>query len=151
MSKLKNPNRKPRKKATIQQEVEKAAVLLQKLVRLKASNKLGFCECVTCGVIKHYKEMQGGHYYGRKELIFKLYEENIHPQCAGCNWKGMNTTKIRERYRIYMEDMYGVRRVKAMNRLAFRKPPRFKMDEVLAFKKELREQIKIQLKRLGEI
>ena len=50
MSKLKNPNRKPRKKPTIQQEVEKAAVLLQKLVRLKASNKLGFCECVTCGV-----------------------------------------------------------------------------------------------------
>ena len=52
---------------------------------------------------------------------------------------------------MYMEDMYGVRRVKAMNRLALRKPPKFKMDEVLAFKKELREQIKIQLKRLGEI
>ena len=72
------------------------------------------------------------------------------PVCPGCNWKGMNTTKIRERYRMYMEDMYGVRRVKAMNRLAFRKPPRFKMDEVLAFKKELREQIKIQLKRLEQ-
>ena len=127
-------------------------MLLQKLVRLKASNSLGFCECVTCGVIKHYKEAQGGHFYGRKEVLrFKLWEENIHPQCAACNWHGMNTTKIRERYRMYMEDMYGVRRVKAMNRLAFRKPPRFKMDEVLEFKKYLREQIKIQLKRLGEI
>ena len=112
---------------------------------------MGFCECVTCGVIKHYKEIQGGHFYGRKEVLrFKLMEENIHPQCAGCNWKGMQTTKIRERYRMYMEDMYGVRRVKAMNRLAFRKPPRFKMEEVLEFKKYLREQIKIQLKRLGE-
>ena len=112
---------------------------------------MGFCECVTCGSIKHYKEMQGGHYYGRKEVLrFKLYEENIHPQCAYCNWKGMLTTKIRERYRMWMEDMYGVRRVKAMNRLAFRKPPKFKMDEVLEFKKYLREQIKIQLKRLGE-
>ena len=126
-------------------------MLLQKLVRLKASNSLGFCECVTCGVIKHYKEMQGGHFYGRKEaLVFKLYEENLAVQCARCNWHGMATTKIRERYRMYMEDMYGVRRVKAMNRLAFRKPPKFKMDEVLEFKKYLRDQIKIQLKRLGE-
>lgn len=83
--------------------------------------------------------------------MFKLYLENVHPQCPSCNWHGMHTTKIRERYRMYMEDMYGVRRVKAMNRLAFRKPPKFKMDEVLEFKKYLREQIKIQLKRLGEI
>ena len=151
MSLKKNPNRKPRKKPTIPQEVEKAAVLLQKLVRLKASNSLGFCECVTCGVIKHYKEMQGGHFYGRKEaLVFKLYEENLAVQCARCNWHGMATTKIRERYRMYMEDMYGVSRVKAMNRLAFRKPPKFKMDEVLEFKKYLRDQIKIQLRRLGE-
>ena len=29
----------------------------------------------------------------------------------------MNTTKIRERYRMYMEDMYGVRRVKAMKQI----------------------------------
>ena len=94
--------------------------------------------------------MQGGHYYGRREaLVFKLYEENISVQCARCNWHGMATTKIRERYRMYMEDMYGVRRVKAMNRLAFRKPRKFKMDEVLEFKKEVKEQIKIQLKRIA--
>ena len=147
---VRKPNRKP-SKPSISKEVEKAAVLLQKLVRLKASDKDGYCKCVTCGVEKHWKQIQGGHFYGRKEALrFKLWEENIHPQCAACNWKGMNTTKIRERYRMYMEDMYGVRRVKAMNRLAFRKPPKFKMDEVLEFKKYLREQIKILLKRLGE-
>jgi hypothetical protein len=44
-----------------------------------------------------------------------------------------------------------VRRVKAMNRLAYRKPPKFKMSEVKEFQKYLREQIKIQQKRLGEI
>jgi len=49
-----------------------------------------------------------------------------------------------------MEDMYGVRRVKAMNRLAYRKPPKFRMSEVKAFQQELRKQIKIQLERLGE-
>ena len=124
---------------------------MQKLVRLKAADKDGYCKCVTCGVVKHYKQMQGGHYYGRKEaLVFKLWEENIHPQCPKCNWKGMNTTKVREQYRMYMEDMYGVRRVKAMNRLAYRKPPKFRMSEVKAFQKDLRKQIKIQLERLGE-
>ena len=52
-----------RKPPTISQEVEKAAVLLQRLVRLKAANENGYCTCVTCGVIKKWNdEMQGGHF-----------------------------------------------------------------------------------------
>ena len=126
-------------------------MLLQKLVRLKASNKLGFCECVTCGVIKHYKEAQGGHFYGRKEVLrFKLMEENIHPQCAACNWHGMNTTKIRERYRMYMEDMYGARRIRAMQKLAWRPAPKFNRVEVIEFQRELKEKIKDEEYRIGE-
>ena len=36
-----------RKKSTVAQEVEKAAKLLQRLVRLKASDDNGYCQCVT--------------------------------------------------------------------------------------------------------
>ena len=66
-----------RKKSTISQEVEKAAKLLQRLVRLKASDDNGYCQCVTCGKIDHYKNMQGGHFMPRGRTVFKLFDENI--------------------------------------------------------------------------
>jgi hypothetical protein len=140
-----------RKAPTIAQEVEKAAKLMQRLVRLKASDDLGYCQCVTCGKVDHYKNMQGGHFYGRRNLIFKMYIENCHPQCPGCNMYGMKTTKIQEAYRIYMEDMYGARRIRAMQKLAWRKPPKFNRQDVLDLQKEFREQIKYHEERIGDI
>jgi hypothetical protein len=104
-----------RKKSTVAQEVEKAAKLLQRLVRLKASDDNGYCQCVTCGKIDHFKNMQGGHFYSRKHIVFKLFEENIHVQCPACNQWGMKTTKIQEAYRIYMEDAYGVSELRQCN------------------------------------
>ena len=140
-----------RKKITVAQEVEKAAKLLQRLVRLKASDDNGYCTCVTCGKVDHYKAMQGGHFYGRRHLRFKLYEENIHPQCPSCNLYGMKTTKIQEAYRIYMDDMYGARRIRAMQRLAWRPSPKFNREEVIQFARQLKEQIKEQEWRIGEM
>ena len=140
-----------RKKTTVAQEVDKAAKLLQRLVRLKASDDNGYCQCVTCGKIDHYKAMQGGHFYGRRHLRFKLYEENIHPQCPSCNLYGMKTTKIQEAYRIYMDDMYGARRIRAMQRLAWRPWPNFNREEVIQFARQLKEQIKEQEWRIGEM
>ena len=64
-----------RKKSTIAQEVDKAAKLLQRLVRLKASDDNGYCQCVTCGKVDHYKNMQGGHFYGRRNLVFKQLKD----------------------------------------------------------------------------
>ena len=45
--------------------VDDCAVLTQKLVRLKAADKHGFCRCVTCGKRQHWKELQGGHFISR--------------------------------------------------------------------------------------
>jgi len=139
-----------RKPPTIAQEVEKAAKLMQRLVRLKASDDNGYCTCVTCGKVDHYKSMQGGHFYGRRHLVFKVFIENCHTQCAGCNLYGMKTTKIQEAYRIYMEDMYGARRIRAMQKLAWRAAPKFKRQDVLDLQKEFREQIKYHEQRIGE-
>ena len=139
-----------RKKATVAQEVEKAAKLLQRYVRLKASDDNGYCQCVTCGKVDHYKAMQGGHFYSRRHTVFKLFEENISPQCAVCNLYGMKTTKIQEAYRIYMEDMYGARRVRAMQKLSWRASPKFNRVEVIEFQRELKEKIKDEEYRIGE-
>ena len=131
-----------RKKTTVAQEVEKSAKLLQRLVRLKASDDNGYCKCVTCGKIDHYKSMQGGHFIPRGRTVFKLYEPNIQVQCPSCNLWGMKQAHYVLRYRQWMVDYYGERRVKAMERLAWRASPKFNLDEVIEFAKELKKQIK---------
>ena len=140
-----------RKKLTVAQEVEKAAKLLQRYVRLKRSYDDGYCQCVTCGKVDHYTAMQGGHFYSRRHTVFKLFEENIHVQCPACNQWGMKTTKIQEAYRIYMEDIYGTRRIRAMQRLAWRASPKFNRDEVIQFQREIKEKIGQELYRLGDM
>ena len=140
-----------RKKSTVAQEVEKAAKLLQRYVRLKASDDDGYCHCVTCGKLDHYTAMQGGHFYSRRHTVFKLFEENIHVQCPACNQWGMKTTKIQEAYRIYMEDMYGARRIRAMQKLAWRASPKFNREEVIQFQRELKEKIGQELYRIGDM
>ena len=140
-----------RKKSTVAQEVEKAAKLLQRYVRLKSSDDNGYCHCVTCGKLDHYTAMQGGHFYSRRHIVFKLFEENIHVQCPACNQWGMKTTKIQEAYRIFMEDMYGARRIRAMQRLAWRASPKFNRDEVIQFQRELKEKIGKELYRIGDM
>jgi hypothetical protein len=140
-----------RKKTTVAQEVEKAAKLLQRYVRLKSSDDNGYCHCVTCGKQDHYTAMQGGHFYSRRHIVFKLFEENIHVQCPACNQWGMKTTKIQEAYRIFMEDMYGARRIRAMQRLAWRASPKFNREEVIQFQRELKEKIGQELYRIGDI
>lgn len=56
--------------------------LFSKYIRLKNSDDKGFCVCVTCGAIKFWKEMQGGHYMHNKS---DYDEENVHVQCIRCN------------------------------------------------------------------
>lgn len=51
-------------------------------IRLKYANKDGFVRCVTCGKIKHWKEMQAGHYKHNK---LDFCEFNVFPQCVRCN------------------------------------------------------------------
>ena len=86
---------------------EEASVLLQKLVRLKAADDNGYASCVSCGASKHWKELQGGHFIPRGNSATRLMEENIHPQCQGCNGFGMKYGDAEKQYTLYMIDMYG--------------------------------------------
>ena len=99
------------KKKTLRALVDDVAKLLQKHVRLKAAvaaNKNGFIECVSCNKWFHWKDMQGGHWIERGKQATKIMEENIHPQCKGCNQYGMrHRTHVREGYSKFMRDMYG--------------------------------------------
>lgn len=73
------------------------ASLFQKLVRLSYADEDGFCHCVTCSKRKHYKELQGGHFIGRKNKNVIVDWRNVWPQCVYCNdHLSGNTAKFRE-------------------------------------------------------
>jgi hypothetical protein len=120
--------------------VDKAAILLQKLVRLKAADQWGICTCVTCGKRAHYKEMDAGHFISRTYAKWKLHEENIHPQCKGCN---RYASRSIDNYFIFMVDTYGEDTVRHMidTKKQIHKWNRITLDDQIQdFKNRIREQ-----------
>jgi len=81
---------------------------IQRLCRLAAADDDGNCACVSCGVVKHYSQLQGGHWLAKGSSSFwALRIENVHPQCASCNMWGMRYGSAAQQYTLWMEDMYG--------------------------------------------
>ena len=63
----------------------KAWSLFSQYIRRKYSDKLGNCECFTCGIVKPWKEMQCGHGISGRGNFVLFLEEVCRPQCYGCN------------------------------------------------------------------
>jgi hypothetical protein len=138
-----------KKRLTIAQEIEKAAVTMQKLSRMMASDDNGFCSCVSCGRRGHYKTMDGGHYFSRRHTRLKLFLGNCHPQCKRCNMM-MGDPIVNDAYRMYIIERYGQRRLDAMKKLTYLPPKKFYRHEVQEYHEELKAQVKEHKKRLGE-
>lgn len=126
-----------RKPKTISKLVEEAARLMQLYVRIKSADSDGYTKCVTCGKSGHYKEMQGGHFIGRKWLATKLMEENIHVQCPCCNGP-LQGNMIQ--YTLFMTDTYGREFIEELQRLKHKSRKYYK-PEVEEIKKDLRSKI----------
>lgn len=137
---------KPKKLKTVAKLREEAAVLLQKLVRMKAADENGLASCVTCGKRQHYKEMDGGHFISRKWTATKLVEENVHPQCKGCN---QYASGRHDDYSLFMVDTYGIEMVRELNdkKRELCKQNRIELEDI---KVELKVRIAEQAVRLGE-
>ena len=81
---------------------------IQLLARISAADDNGYCECVSCGALHHYKEMDGGHFIPKgSSSYWSLEVENVHPQCKGCNGFGMKYGIAAQQYTVFMVDMYG--------------------------------------------
>ena len=136
---------KPKKQKSVAKLREEAAVLLQRLVRMKAADENGIAMCVTCGKKQHFTEMDGGHFISRKWTATKLIEENVHPQCKGCN---QYASGKHDDYSLYMVDTYGIEMVRELNqkKRALCKQNRLELEDI---KIELKLRIKEQANRLG--
>lgn len=76
---------KTAKKPTRSKLVKKLDVVFSKYIRLSNADKRGMCTCVTCKRQYHWKNIQAGHFMSRKNFSVRWVEENVKPQCVGCN------------------------------------------------------------------
>lgn len=147
-AKAKRAKPKKPKVKTIARLLDEAAVLCQRMVRLKAADDNGICICWSCGKPGHWSEMQGGHFIERKKTATKAEEANIHPQHRGCNMYEMQKVSTMLAYRQSMVDYYGegfVNELLARSKQTF-KPTREWIAEQVAY---FEEQIGFHEKRLG--
>lgn len=130
-----------RKRKSNAKLLDECAVLMQKIVRMKAAihAKSAYIRCVTCGKQDHWKLMQGGHWISRTWTVHKVCEENIHPQCVSCN--KYRPERVADDYTMYMVDMYGIDWVEDMVRAKHEicKRPR---QEITDLKDELKARTK---------
>lgn len=129
--------------------MDKVARRLQLLVRLKAADDNGYCSCVSCGSSFYYKDGDGGHFIPRGCSETKLLEENIHPQCKGCNGFGMKFGSAAQNYTIWMQDYYGDEFVNdLLEKHRQKKAVKWKRSELENMLHDINEQIKMHEKRV---
>ena len=75
------------KKPTRSKLIKKLDVVFSQWVRLSNADSKGNCTCVTCGKVGHWKTggIQAGHFMSRKHYSTRWNEDNVKPQCVGCN------------------------------------------------------------------
>lgn len=76
----KAPKLKAKKKVSISKLQKKADSVFSQFIRIRDKGK-----CYTCGLQKHWKEMQNGHFVPRQYLSLRYDEINCHCQCYACN------------------------------------------------------------------
>lgn len=64
---------------------EKLDNVFSLFIRLRDSDDNGFCTCISCGSVHHYKQMDCGHFIPREELGTRYNLENCNSQCINCN------------------------------------------------------------------
>ena len=67
-------------------ELEKALDrVFSEYIRLRDSDEHGYCRCITCGGIYHWKDCDCGHFISRGKKAVRFEETNSHSQCRKCN------------------------------------------------------------------
>lgn len=72
----------PVKRSTLVKKLDK---LFSQYVRMKDADHAGYVSCFTCGMTKHWKEVDAGHFQSRGKYATRYHEDNVKPQCKRCN------------------------------------------------------------------
>jgi len=51
----------------------------------KRDSENGYCRCITCRSVRHWKEVDAGHFMNRDRKNTRFNEKNVNAQCISCN------------------------------------------------------------------
>ena len=110
-------------------------------IRLRDATPEGFCQCITCGVVKHYKSMHNSHFQSRKHLATRWNEKNCDVGCVKCN-----IFNFGEQYKfsIALDSKYGEGTSEELEFLArtIMKVSRIDYEEKISYYKDLVDKLK---------
>lgn len=83
--------------------------LFSQYIRRKYADFEGNVTCVTCGVVKPWKEMQAGHFVDGHGNAIMFDEQLVHPQCFKCNFKSFGCLAGNKvKYTLFMMKKYAL-------------------------------------------
>ena len=110
-------------------------------IRLRWATNEGLCQCVTCGKVGHYKEMQNSQFQSRRHHSTRWNEKNCQVGCVKCN-----VFNYGEQYKfsLYLEGRYGEGTAKELEYLAKQiiKISRSDYEENISYYKDLVKKLK---------
>ena len=65
--------------------VKKLDRIFSQYIRLRDVMPNGYGRCISCGKIKHYKDLDAGHFFGRTHMSTRFDEDNVSAECRFCN------------------------------------------------------------------
>jgi hypothetical protein len=89
---------------TISKLKKKLDKIFSEFIRKRNADHLGFITCFTCGVKKHWKEQQAGHFQSRSHHSTRWDEVNVQVQCVKCN---MFRQGEQYKFGLYLDERYG--------------------------------------------
>ena len=130
-------------KKTISKLKKELDTIFSIFIRLRESNEYGYCQCFTCGVVRHYKDgMQNGHFQSRKHLSTRFSEDgNCEVQCVKCN---VYSWGEQYKFSLALDAKYGEGRAEELEFLARTtlKISRAEYEEKISYYKNLVENLK---------
>jgi len=137
----------PRKRKSINEKNFKELVkildpIFSEYIRLKYSDDNGYVKCITCGKISFWRDVDNGHYIGRKHYATRFDERNCRPQCKWCNGRMEGQHFI---FRQELVDIYGEDEIRKMELFATSKSEncdslRYKITEYREKVKQLKHE-----------
>lgn len=101
---MKSLIKRVRIKTPIKRAKEKAWKAFSEWIRRKDAVN-DYNRCVTCGDVKHWKELQAGHFVDGRNNSVLFNEDLVFPQCYHCN-VGLRGNKLQ--YVLYMKRRFGL-------------------------------------------
>jgi len=128
---------------TISKLKKKLDVLFSQYIRRRNADHLGRVKCFTCGVEKHWKEQQAGHFQSRSHHSTRWDEVNVQVQCVKCNVYAWGE---QYKFSLALDGKYGEGKAEELQYLARTtlKISRVEYEEKISYYKSLVEKLKTE-------